>query len=84
MIMRSLIFLLVTTVPAGAAPAAEPKEAGGTFVYVSVAAEKRIAVYRMDRTTGKLTHRGDAKLDGELGGREPRQGGGAGRHLPGV
>ena len=38
-----------------------------TVVYVSVAGEKRIAVYRMDRTTGKLTHRGDTKLDGEPG-----------------
>jgi 6-phosphogluconolactonase len=38
-----------------------------TFVYVSVAAEKRVAVYQLDRATGKLTHRGDAKLDGEPG-----------------
>jgi 6-phosphogluconolactonase len=38
-----------------------------SVVYVSVAAEKRIAVYQMDRATGKLTHRGDTKLDGEPG-----------------
>jgi 6-phosphogluconolactonase len=38
------------------------------FVYVSVAAEKRIAVYRLDPATGKLTHRGDCKVeDGEPG-----------------
>ena len=38
-----------------------------TVLYVSVAAEKRIAVYRLDGDTGKLTHRGDAKLYGEPG-----------------
>jgi 6-phosphogluconolactonase len=38
-----------------------------TVVYVSLAAEKRIAVYQMDRATGQLTHRADAKLDGEPG-----------------
>ena len=39
-----------------------------TFVYVSVAADKRIAVYRLDRETGKLTHRSDCKIeDGEPG-----------------
>jgi 6-phosphogluconolactonase len=38
-----------------------------TVVYVSVAAEKRIVVYQMDRATGELTHRGDTKLDGEPG-----------------
>jgi 6-phosphogluconolactonase len=39
-----------------------------TFVYVSVAAEKRIAVYRLEPETGKLTHRSDCKVDdGEPG-----------------
>ena len=41
---------------------------GDTFVYVSVAAEKCIAVYRLDNETGKLTHRSDCKIeDGEPG-----------------
>ena len=41
---------------------------GDTFVYVSVAAEKRIAVYRLDPITGKLDHQGDCKVvDGEPG-----------------
>jgi len=40
----------------------------GTFLFVSVAAEKRIAVYRLDPETGKLTHRSDCKIeDGEPG-----------------
>src|SRR5207244_7403845 len=39
-----------------------------TFVYVAVAAEKRIAVYRLDGATGRLIHRGDCKVgDGEPG-----------------
>jgi 6-phosphogluconolactonase len=38
-----------------------------TVVYVSVAAEKRIAVYRLDGDTGKLTHRSDMKVEGEPG-----------------
>jgi len=33
-----------------------------TFVYVSAAAEKRIAVYRLDGATGKLTHTSDCKV----------------------
>jgi hypothetical protein len=51
------------------AAADEPKQAarGDTVVYVSVAAEERIAVYRMDRAAGGLTHRGVARLDGEPG-----------------
>jgi len=72
--MRSLTLLLATAVLAGPAPAAEPDPLrgfpagpGNTFVYVSVAGEKRIAIYQMDRATGKLTPRGDAKLDGEPG-----------------
>lgn len=72
--MRALTLLLATAVLAGPAPAAEPDPRSGcpagrgdTFVYVSVAAEKRIAIYQMDGATGKLTPRGDAKLDGEPG-----------------
>jgi 6-phosphogluconolactonase len=39
-----------------------------TFVYISVAAEKRIAVYHLDSTTGKLTHQSDCRVaDGEPG-----------------
>ena len=48
--------LTATTVPAD------------TFVYVSVAAEKRIAVYRLNTETGKLMHRSDCKVEeGEPG-----------------
>src|SRR5262249_38874450 len=67
--MRPLTLLLATAALTPAASAGEPKQPGGgdTVVYVSVAAEKRIAVYLMDRATGKLTHRGDAKLDGKPG-----------------
>ena len=39
-----------------------------TFVYISVAAEKRIAVFLLDSATGKLTHRSDCQVaDGEPG-----------------
>ena len=39
-----------------------------TFVYVSVGAEKRIAVYRLDADTGKLAHKSDCNVaDGEPG-----------------
>lgn len=39
-----------------------------TFVYVSVAADKRIAVYHLDPETGKLTHRSDCDVaNGEPG-----------------
>jgi 6-phosphogluconolactonase (cycloisomerase 2 family) len=39
-----------------------------TFLFISVATEKRIAVYRLDPETGKLTHRSDCKIeDGEPG-----------------
>jgi 6-phosphogluconolactonase len=67
--VRPVTVLLATTLLAGAAPAAGPTPSGrgDTVVYVSVAAEKRIAVYGMDRATGRLTHRGDTKLDGEPG-----------------
>jgi hypothetical protein len=67
--MRSLTLLVAAAALAGAVPAAEPDRAGSgdTFVYVSVAAEKRMAVYRMDRATGNLTPRSDAKLDGDPG-----------------
>src|SRR5262245_36167648 len=41
---------------------------GDTFVYISVAAEKRIAVYQLDNETGKLTHKSDCPVaDGEPG-----------------
>jgi len=40
-----------------------------TFVYVSLDAEKRIAVYHLDPATGKLTHRSDCPVEaGEPGG----------------
>ena len=35
---------------------------GDTYVYVSVATEKRIAVYQLDSTTGKLTHKSDCQV----------------------
>lgn len=35
---------------------------GETFVYLSVAAEKRIAVYQLDSETGKLTHKSDCPV----------------------
>jgi 6-phosphogluconolactonase len=54
--------VLAVTVLLGAAAAR-----ADTVVYVSVAAEKRIAVYQMDRATGRLTHQGDTKLDDEPG-----------------
>lgn len=38
-----------------------------TYVYVSVAGEKKIAIYRMDTDEGKLTHRADVITDGEPG-----------------
>jgi 6-phosphogluconolactonase len=39
---------------------------GETFVYLSVAAEKRIAVYQLESETGKLTHTSDCPVaDGE-------------------
>src|SRR5437773_1316768 len=37
---------------------------GETFVYISVAAEKRIAVYQLDSATGKLTRRSDCQVAG--------------------
>jgi 6-phosphogluconolactonase len=39
----------------------------GSFVYVSVAGENRIAVYSRDPATGQLTHRSDVSLSGEPG-----------------
>ena len=48
----------------------------GSFVYLSVAGEKRIAVYARNPRTGELTHRSDVELNGEPGaltaGRENR------------
>ena len=38
-----------------------------TWVYVSVAGEKRIGIYQMDGKTGKLTHRNDVSTTGEPG-----------------
>ena len=55
--------LLVSLALFALAPALASAE---TFVYVSVAGDKRIAVYQMD-ADGKLTHKGDAKTDGEPG-----------------
>ena len=55
--------LLVSLALFALAPALASAE---TFVYVSVAGDKRIAVYQMD-SDGKLTHKGDAKTDGEPG-----------------
>jgi len=41
---------------------------GETFVYISVAAEKRIAVYQLDSATGELAHKSDYQVaDGEPG-----------------
>src|SRR5581483_10718475 len=66
--MRRLTLALAVLLLAESASAAfEPARSGATLVYVSVAGEKRIALYQMDRATGKLMHRGDAKLDGEPG-----------------
>jgi 6-phosphogluconolactonase len=59
--MARLLVIALTVLLAATAARAD------TVVYVSVAAEKRIAVYQMDRATGKLTHRCDTKLDGEPG-----------------
>lgn len=38
-----------------------------TFVYVSLAGEKKIAVYHLDSAEGKLTHRADIQTEGEPG-----------------
>ena len=62
--MRSLALLFLTAALA-AIPQAGRAE---SFVYVSVAAEKRIAVYEQDAENGALTPRGDLRLDdGEPG-----------------
>src|SRR5262249_58715487 len=62
---RTVPAFLPPAVPALLAAAAVRAE---TFVYVSVAAEQRIAVYRLDGATGRLTHRSDCKVaDGEPG-----------------
>src|SRR5262249_37778682 len=46
----------------------KPPAPPDTFVYVAVAAEKRIAVYQLDLEQGTLTHRSDLQLeDGEPG-----------------
>jgi len=59
--MTRLLLTAVTVLLAATAARAD------TVIYISVAAEKRIAVYQVDGATGKLTHRGDMKLDGEPG-----------------
>jgi 6-phosphogluconolactonase (cycloisomerase 2 family) len=59
--MARLLVIAVTVLLAATAARAD------TVLYVSVAAEKRIAVYLVDPATGRLTHRGDARLDGEPG-----------------
>jgi 6-phosphogluconolactonase len=57
---------LLLTVIAGLLTAAAVR--AETVVYVSVAAEKRIAVYRLEPETGKLTLQSDCKIDaGEPG-----------------
>jgi 6-phosphogluconolactonase len=58
--MRLLASLTLLATLGGAAKA-------DTFVYVSIAGDKRIAIYQMD-ADGKLAHRGDAKTDGEPAG----------------
>jgi 6-phosphogluconolactonase len=56
-----LLTVLAALLPATAARA-------DTFLYVSVAAEKRIAVFRLDADTGRLTHQGDSQVEaGEPG-----------------
>jgi 6-phosphogluconolactonase len=61
MIGRFLLTVLAALLPATTART-------DTFLYVSVAAEKRIAVFRLDADTGRLTHQGDAKVEaGEPG-----------------
>jgi hypothetical protein len=61
MTFRVLILVITALLSGATAPA-------DTFVYVSVAAEKRIAVYCLDHKTGKLTHRSDSPVeDGEPG-----------------
>lgn len=57
--MRLIASLALLVLASGAARA-------DTFVYVSVAGDQRIAVYQMD-AAGKLTHRSNAKTDGEPG-----------------
>ena len=44
-----------------------PAARADTFVYLALAGEKKIAVYRMDPRQGKLTHRADIRIDGEPG-----------------
>ena len=56
MLLSTTLFLLA------AAPAF-----ADTFVYVSVAGEKRIAIYRLDADSGGLEHVGDTKTAGEPG-----------------
>ena len=57
-------FLIIVAMPLLTATGVQ----ADTFVYISVAAEKRISVYHLDPETGKLTHRSDCQVeDGEPG-----------------
>lgn len=58
--MRSLACILLLSLPGASALA-------DTCVYVSVAGDKKIAVYGLDPKQGKLTHRSDTALNGEPG-----------------
>jgi 6-phosphogluconolactonase len=61
MLRRFLIFVMWALFLPPAAPA-------DTFVYISVAADNRLAVYHLDTQTGKLTHQSDCKIaDGQPG-----------------
>lgn len=42
--------------------------AAASWVYVSIAGEKRIAIYQRNETTGELTHRKNVSTSGEPGG----------------
>ena len=54
-----LLFVLSVLLPAGAGAA--------TFVYVSVSGENRIAVYRMDGDTGRLSPQASVPVEGRPG-----------------
>ena len=58
--MKTLISLLVVLLSCRSL-------AGATWVYVSVAGEKRMAVYQMDAKSGELAHRHDVSTTGEPG-----------------
>ena len=61
MLPRFLIPVLAALILAAATRA-------DTFLYISVAADNRLAVYRLDAQTGKLTHKSDCQVaDGQPG-----------------